>query len=468
MDSCERFLAVLEHRKPDRLPLYVPTVACSVASQILGYEAHTGGDSLHFKEEYSWTQGPAAHDEFVQKYREDTMALARALGVDVVREAWRCRRRPAKRIDDNTLFIGDENGRYTVKRYKTCNIPHETVSIHGMLTWRDGQGKPHTRDYLCYTSGMGVEWGTLGRTIDAPADAVSVTVELALKWADGGSVTWRKPALHEVEPAQHRMVKVASAFINKTGTLEGNLAGMLRMIDKAGQEGADIICLGETVYDWSVALPLADRAVIIPGPVTDILANRARQHSMYIVLSLNERKGDFYYNTGLLIGRNGEIAGKYRKVQLPLCEGEDGFTPGRNYPVFDTDFGRIGIMICWDHGFPEIARAMAVKGAEILFLPSLWHTEIQARARAVDNGVFVVVSASRWSKEPCRVINPEGEIIASALGGEHCEEGLCTAVIDLDKRYYSYWLSVGEAFGEGKVCFQQETRIDTYMTSATI
>lgn len=117
MTSIERFNAVLDHKKPDRMPLYIPTVACSVASGILGYEAHTGGDSLHFKEELSWTQGVNAHDEFVCKYREDTMALGRALGVDVVREGWRCKRRPAKKLDDHTLLFGDEDGRHTIKRY---------------------------------------------------------------------------------------------------------------------------------------------------------------------------------------------------------------------------------------------------------------------------------------------------------------------------------------------------------------
>lgn len=117
MNSVERFNSILDFKKPDRMPLYIPAVACSVASGILGREAHTGGDSLHFKEEYSWTQGAAAHNEFVCKYREDTIALADALGVDVVREAWRCTGRPAKKLDEYTLLFGDENGRHTVKRF---------------------------------------------------------------------------------------------------------------------------------------------------------------------------------------------------------------------------------------------------------------------------------------------------------------------------------------------------------------
>lgn len=117
MNAVERFAAVLDGQKPDRMPLYIPAMACSVASEILGCPAHTGGDSLHFKEEFSWTLGEQAHDEFVAKYREDIFALSKALDVDVVRDAWRCKRKPAKRLDDNTLLFGDENGAYSVKRY---------------------------------------------------------------------------------------------------------------------------------------------------------------------------------------------------------------------------------------------------------------------------------------------------------------------------------------------------------------
>jgi predicted amidohydrolase len=357
--------------------------------------------------------------------------------------------------------MGGQTYCFTVE-HKAQNILHESVSLHGMLTWRDSAGKPHTRDYLHRITDVGEGWVSAGRTVDAPEGAGSLTIELALKWADGGSVAWRNPVLQKTAPLRHRVVKVASAFIDKAGTLEGNLARMLDMIDRAGAEKADMLCLGETVYDWGVSLPLDSRAVEIPGPVTAKLSEQAARHNLYLALSLNEKQDGLYYNTGLLIGRKGVIEGKYRKMQLPLCEGEDGITPGRGYPVFDTDFGRIGILICWDHGFPEVSRMLARQGAEILFLPTLWHTEIQAPARAVDNGVYVVVSAPRWTDTPCRVINPLGEVIASAAGGERHESGLCTATIDLDKRFYSFWLSVGEAWGEGKSCMMAEPRWDTF------
>lgn len=346
--------------------------------------------------------------------------------------------------------------------YRTENVGHESISLHGMLTWKNKEGVMLTRDYSDRVRNLGNGWKSLSRTLDAPEKAEGLLVELAFKWSDNGAVTWRNPLLRKVEPVPHRVIKAASAFIEKNGTLDFSLQQMLIVIDKAGAEKADILCLGETVYDWGVDLPMDQRAVTIPGPLTEILSERARRHNMNIVLSLNESEDGLVFNTGLLIDRKGAIAGKYRKVQLPLCEGEDGITPGRGYPVFDTDFGRIGILICWDHGFPETARILAQKGAEILFLPTLWHTDIQAPARAVDNGVYVVVSAPRWSKVPCRIISPEGEVIASAMGGEYNENGICTAAIDLDKRFYTFWTSVGAAFGEAKSCFMRERRCDTY------
>lgn len=357
-------------------------------------------------------------------------------------------------------IVGGATYSFSVE-YMVQNITHESVSMHGMLSWQDAD-KAITRDYIDRVQDIGNGWKSMSRTLEAPETALKLIVELVLKWSDNGAVTWRNPILRKVEPLQHRTVKVASAFINKVGTLDYNLEQMLLVIDKAGAEKADIVCLGETVYDWGVGLPLEERAVTIPGPLTDILSERAKKYNMYIVLSLNESEGSFYYNTGLLLDRKGAVAGKYRKMQLPLCEGEDGITPGRDYPVFDTDFGRIGILICWDHGFPEVSRILACKGAEILFLPTLWHTEIQAPARAVDNGVYVVVSAPRWSKTPCRVINPEGEVIASVMGGDYNENGLCVATIDLDRRYYTYWLSVGAAYGEARSCYMQERRCDTF------
>ncbi len=356
---------------------------------------------------------------------------------------------------------GGETYRFSVE-YLPESISHERVSLHAMLTWIMEDGKPITRDYVDRTECLGNGWKSLYRVIDAPGKACKLRVELVFKWSENGAVTWRNPLLVKTSPIEHRLVKIASAFTTMDGTAEGNLKAILAAIDKAGSTKPDVICLTETPYSagtWGSCFE--DRCVVIPGPVTDAIGEKARKYNSYVILSLFEKDGDFIYNTGLLFDRQGNIAGKYHKLQLPLCEAEDGVTPGREYPVFETDFGKIGIMICWDQGFPEVARILRLKGAEILFVPTLWHTDL-AKARAMENGVFVVAACTRWTPSPCRIIAPDGEVISQINGGEYNQDGVCTATIDLDKRYYTFWLSVGAAYGEGPSVFLQERRADIF------
>ena len=117
MNSFERYEAILNGQKPDKMPFYFPTIACSVASEILGRDVDSGGDSLHFKEELSLFYGKAAHDEFVERYLENAVELNRKLGADIIRQTWRSRGQPSKKIDDNTLLFGDENGQHIIKKY---------------------------------------------------------------------------------------------------------------------------------------------------------------------------------------------------------------------------------------------------------------------------------------------------------------------------------------------------------------
>ena len=141
-----------------------------------------------------------------------------------------------------------------------------------------------------------------------------------------------------------------------------------------------------------------------------------------------ERDGNAVYNTAVLIGRKGELVGKYRKVYLPYDEPDDGVTPGTEYPVFDTDFGRVGMMICWDSAYADPARALALKGAEILLMPIWDGIQTVVKARGMENGVFLVTSSYG---DPSFVQDPMGEILASTN-----EAGAAaTATIDLNKRY---------------------------------
>ena len=113
----KRFLDILDHKTPDKMPFYFPTVTCSVASELLGRKAISGGDSIHFYEEKSWLMGENAHDEFVAQYYEDTIAVHKILRADILRMTWRNDNKPTKMLDENTLLFGDENGKHIIRRY---------------------------------------------------------------------------------------------------------------------------------------------------------------------------------------------------------------------------------------------------------------------------------------------------------------------------------------------------------------
>ena len=148
----------------------------------------------------------------------------------------------------------------------------------------------------------------------------------------------------------------------------------------------------------------------IPGPSTEALAKVARENKVVIVASLFERRAaGIYHNTCAVIDADGSFLGKYRKMHIPddpLYYEKFYFTPGDlGFPTFDTQYGRIGVQICWDQWYPEGARAVALGGAQVIFYPTSigWHPAEKAefgaaqldawrtiqRAHAIANGVYV-------------------------------------------------------------------------------
>ena len=141
--------------------------------------------------------------------------------------------------------------------------------------------------------------------------------------------------------------------------------------------------------------------------------------------ALGERENQAVYNTAVLIGREGELKGKYRKVQVPDGELDQGCTPGNSWPVFDTDFGRIGMLICWDSWFVDPARALALKGAEIILMPIWGGDPTLIAARAIENHVYLV---SCGYDVASAIYDPWGRIIAQP----EKKPGIAYADIDLN------------------------------------
>jgi predicted amidohydrolase len=128
-----------------------------------------------------------------------------------------------------------------------------------------------------------------------------------------------------------------------------------------------------------------------------MMARKARQHRMYVVGGIyrQDSKRGLIYNTALLFDRQGHLAGHYDKIHPFTHEfwGKGSVTPGRAAPVFRTDFGTVGIMICYDSWFTDVAELLALKGAEIILFPNAGYYVSLMPARSADNGVRLVVSS---------------------------------------------------------------------------
>jgi len=166
---------------------------------------------------------------------------------------------------------------------------------------------------------------------------------------------------------------------------------------------------------------------------------------MYIVAGVLEQDGDVVYNTAVFLDREGNLAGKYRKVCLPREEIEGGVSPGQSFPVFETDFGTVGIMICWDVTFPEPARALAMEGADVIMLPIWGGIETLARARSIENQVYLV-SSTYGGDLQTGIFDLEGKL----LGEANPESPVVVVEVDLDQQKLWPWL------GELKNRIQQE------------
>jgi N-carbamoylputrescine amidase len=240
-----------------------------------------------------------------------------------------------------------------------------------------------------------------------------------------------------------------------------NMKKAIELTNSAAKKGAKIVCLQELFrsqyFCQTENIELFKLAETIPGPSTEALSKVARQNKIVIVASLFEKRAaGVYHNTAVILDSNGKIAGKYRKMHIPddpLYYEKFYFTPGDlGFKTHDTEYGKVGALVCWDQWFPEAARLTALSGAQFLFYPtaigwlpdekqsvneaqhSAWET-IQ-RSHAIANGVYVVV-VNRVGREgqltfwgQSFVADPFGRILAKASADK---EEVLIVDCDLDK-----------------------------------
>ncbi|MBI4663218.1 MAG: carbon-nitrogen hydrolase family protein [Verrucomicrobia bacterium] len=284
-------------------------------------------------------------------------------------------------------------------------------------------------------------WVEVSGVYQAPSGATQARVELHLLWAPNGYVQWSDVSFLPTEAPAPRIVRLAAVHYRPRGakTLLGACLQFAPMIEEAARRKADLVVLGETLTYAGVGSSYADCAESIPGPSTDYFGGLATKHRLHIVAGLIERDRHQLFNVAVLLGPDGKIAGKYRKVCLPDGEYDKGMSPGTDFPVFETRLGKIGMMICYDGFFPEVARELSNRGAEIIAWPVWGCNPEQARARACENQVYLVSSTyedvSRdWMLTA--VFGQDGSVLSNAR-----EWGtVCVAEVDLNQRTLWPWL----------------------------
>lgn len=244
-----------------------------------------------------------------------------------------------------------------------------------------------------------------------------------------------------------------------------NMERAIERLSEAAKQGADVLCLPELFLSHYFCqkedASLFDLAEPVPGPSTERLAQVAKKLGKVVVASLFERRAaGVYHNTCAVLDADGTYLGKYRKMHIPddpLYYEKYYFTPGDlGFRVFDTKFGKLGILVCWDQWFPEGARLTALQGADVLIYPTAigWHPrekaewgvpqhqawEISQRGHAVANGIYVAGINRVGHEGPAEggldfwgasfVSDPLGTLLAR---GSHDKEEILVVSCDLKR-----------------------------------
>lgn len=274
-----------------------------------------------------------------------------------------------------------------------------------------------------------------------------------------------------------RKMVVASAVMRFEGSLDQRLQLATRWLDAAAREasgrfggaGLDLVVFPEFALQSGREPTAADQAVSLEGRVGDTIGAKARALHTWIVLPMTLRESPEgsaaavrYSNAAVLFDREGRVAGIFRKVH-PIADDrgvfEGGVTPGDDYPVFPCDFGKLGILICWDMSYEEAWDALAARGAEIVAVPTASPQNVQPAAQARRHTYYVVNSAPR---DNATLFDPIGRVAAQQTAAP----GMLIEQIDLAYAvlHWSETLRNGQAFADrygARAGFRYSEREDT-------
>ncbi len=368
-----------------------------------------------------------------------------------------------------TVAPVEEGATYEVKfTFSVEDMTHPKMSTRFVVDTYADDGKPIQTEYAPkYEKADGIYTAT-GTFVALKGSAKAEVIAMIMS-TDNGSMLVREASLRKIAPIPPRKVTVAAGFLNcydnkDNETVESRFEKILALCDKAGQQKVDIVSFPESICTFMLHKSIkGETSQPVPGPWTEALGEKAKKYGMYILFNMGEIGEDgLRYNTNVVINKDGSLLGKYRKCHITYNALNNGSSPGHEYNVFDTDFGRIGTVTCFDQFFPESIRSLAVQGAEIVFVPTIGDGHVQLQARAMENSIYIVVPGVNHSKKSdqpmSRIISPIGEILAGT-----CEDmGLAISTIDLNKPNSAFWFSVGPRYGDKNRITKLERRPETY------
>jgi predicted amidohydrolase len=276
------------------------------------------------------------------------------------------------------------------------------------------------------------------RRFPGPEKGEDAEVRLYFRFSPAGKVWWERVSLQQCAPIPKRLVKIACSWG------KGDLHYWSQWLDQAGEKKVDVALLPEMFNGKS-----PKEAQPLNGPSGSLLASKAKEWHMYVSGTFYERRGHLAFNTAPLFDREGRLVGTYSKNELYDPEEDQGATPGTGLSVFNTDFGKVGIMICYDSWFPEVARLLAYKGAELVLFPNAGYDMELMPARAADNGIWIAASsqdcpAGIWdsggAKAGEKVPDPTRSCATTISGYEKDNAArMLIATVDLSRRFSPNW-----------------------------
>ncbi len=255
---------------------------------------------------------------------------------------------------------------------------------------------------------------------------------------------------------------------------------LLSLFEKAGEEGADIVCGPEDMQhigSYGLYLNTKDPetgkilfsslAVPVPGELTNRVAAIAARYHMYVIAPVYEDDGGKIFNTAVVFDREGNIIGKHRKTVLPVME-TWLVSEGDDYEVYQTDFGNIAIATCWEMTFPEISSIYALKGADIIFNPTMARDNEPRKSlstahtlitRARDNSVYIAPCV--LGSDGNGILDFDGKVLAEATGKK---DVVVMTAIDFSKERLqnSPWWETINGTGNYKAILLKSRRPETY------